>query len=91
MKEPPIKRIFKNCILKYTESILMPDGSFRFYSVVKKEVYVFTNSDNKCIKYVDFATGFSPKIKRSKSLKIIGGEEITESEYLKDVEYWKNM
>ena len=91
MKDEPIKRIFKNCTIKFTECQRIRANEYKYYSVKKENVYVFTNSKNKSIQYVDFADGFCMKTKRSKSLKITGGNEITQSQYDEDKNNWEAM
>lgn len=87
----PIIRYFRNCNLKWTDCERLGPGEYRFRSVKKDGCYVITNSDLKSIKYHCFEEGMKPKIKRAKSLKIIGGEEVTEEFYKAELEEWRNI
>lgn len=90
-KADSIKRIFKGCTLKFTESKRISEFKYEFTAIKKECVYIFTDSKLKGIKYVDFASGFTPKLKRCKSLKIIGGFEISEKQFKEDCEKWAEL
>lgn len=78
-----MKRFFKNCDIQFTKSerigynTLTRKNEYKFETIKKENVFIRTDSRIKSIDYLDLADGINWVRKRAKSLKIIGGEEIT--------------
>lgn len=89
MKKQPAKRYFKNCKLKWTESVYLGSGKYKFSSKQFEGVLIETTEGKKTIRFIEsYGVWYEEREKRSKSLKFTG-VEITLQEYEQIKRDWK--